>query len=146
MTVFPLSRHIPVLLVQSLAALLTLVLLSLDVAPAQIPTVLQRNGLKGPVRAITYNYTSSRWKDGRWEESDYVITKHAKYDSHGECQEPCTGPYLHSRSGWRAIGFPRPPATSMPNSHYELIRLTDDGGVEPETREEFRRKIFYTKR
>ena len=100
-----------------------LVVLAAGVAHAQVPSVLRRSGLNGPVRTIQLELRDYRWERSRWDGGEEPVRDVVRYDREGRCLTT----QLDPGSGWRSYGLPLPPATAAPYRQYELVRPIRNG-------------------
>lgn len=87
-------------------------------AQAQIPSQLRRTGLNGPVRTIRSEFQQYSGENSQWESRGDVLHDVTRYDRNGRCLTSDIDP----GSGWRAYGFPTPPASAPGPHRYELVR------------------------
>ncbi len=99
--------------------------LAIGIANAQAPSVLRRDGLNGPVRAIRLEFQDYDWEDSRWKPSGELLSHVERYDRNGRRLTSNIDP----GSGWRAYGLPLPPATAPRSGRYEIVRKRGRSGM-----------------
>jgi len=95
-----------------------IVALCIGVTNAQVPSVLRRMGLNGPVRTINVEFNQYHWGDSRWDQIGDTLRDVIRYDRNGRCLTT----HIDPDSGWRAYGLPLPPATASASRRYEIFR------------------------
>ena len=108
-------------IVSKIAACVVLVALCIGVTNAQIPSVLRRMGLNGPVRVIHVEFNQYHWEDPGWDQMGDTLHDVIRYDRDGRCLTT----HIDPDSGWRASGLPLPPATASASGRYEVFRKRD---------------------
>ncbi len=91
------------------------------VTNAQVPSVLRRMGLNGPVRKIRVEFQEYHWEDSKWGPTGDTLHHVIRYDREGRCLTS----HIDPGSGWRAYGLSLPPATASASRRYELFRKRD---------------------
>ena len=108
-------------IVRQITACAVVVASCIGVTTAQIPSVLRRMGLNGPVRTIHLELNEYHWEDPGWDPRGDTLHDVIRYDSNGRCLTP----HIDPNSGWRAYGLPLPPATASASRRYEVFRKRD---------------------
>jgi len=107
----------------TLCVLLLFGAVAAGVVEAQVPPVIRRSGMNGPVRTVRLELREYTWERSRWDGGEDPIRDVKRYDRNGRCLTW----QLDPGSGWRSYGLPVPPATAPPSSHYEIVRPIRNG-------------------